>query len=160
MFSSWSRTQKNTAPPAGGDLANSGTANLPARTCTRPALPATSPARTATSSLPVKQRHNEMKGFARTLGEANGPNRFRGNADINAGSISIKSIGSWFSEGVHDRPPALRHFHSRKQLAHQSGARPRPSTGPLGGCVPTWRPGRSFATSEIGVDSVLTPPYV
>jgi Epoxide hydrolase N terminus len=52
-FRSWSRTRANTHRPAAGGSANSTTANLPTRRCTRPAFPATSPPKIATLSSPV-----------------------------------------------------------------------------------------------------------
>ena len=50
MFSSWSRTRRNTPRQVAGDLLNSRTANLPAKRCSTPAFPATCQSKRATLS--------------------------------------------------------------------------------------------------------------
>src|SRR6516164_10762111 len=60
MFSSWSRTQKNTPRPAAGDSATSPTANPATRRCTKLASPATSPQKLATMSSPATHIERQL----------------------------------------------------------------------------------------------------
>src|ERR1700738_2658950 len=53
IFSSWSRTQKNTLRRAAGGSRTLRTVNLLTRRCTKPASPAMSPPKLATLSSPV-----------------------------------------------------------------------------------------------------------